>query len=128
MHASLFLHPYDQNKLQFRSAKYVFIGYNSKPKGYLCLNPSGKVYVAYDVLFNEEEFPFFTYFLSTLIPQTVILNSMLTILIHNPNSLSVIIPTNFWPVSSEVSSTCSNHTALSFIQSSSDHFSKSASM
>ena len=67
-------------------------------------------------------------FLSTLIPKTVILNSMLTILIHNPNSLSVIIPTNFWPVSSEVPSTCSNHTALSFIQSSSDHFSKSASM
>ena len=57
-----FLRPYNQNKLQFRSAKCVFIGYSSKHKGYLCVHSSGKVYVACDVLFNEVEFPLCTGF------------------------------------------------------------------
>ena len=57
-----FLRPYNQNKLQYRSTKCVFIGYNSKHKGYLCLHASGRVYVAVDILFNEEDFPFLTGF------------------------------------------------------------------
>ena len=53
-----FLRPYNQNKLQFRSAKCIFLSYSSKHKGYLCLHSSGKIYVACDVLFNEVESPF----------------------------------------------------------------------
>ena len=57
-----FLRPYNHNKLHFRSTKCVFIGCNSKHKGYRSLHSSGRVYLAMDVLFNEEEFPFLTSF------------------------------------------------------------------
>ena len=113
-----FLRPYNHNKLQFRSAKCVFIGYSSKHKGYLCLHPSGRVYVAYDMLFNEEEFPFSTTdFHSNSSPS----NNSPSLSLSNPNSQPIIFPTNFWPVSSKVPSTCSSYTAPSSIQSSSGH-------
>ena len=47
-----FLRPFNQNKLQFRSAHCVFLGYSFKHKGYLCLHSSGRIYVSHDVLFN----------------------------------------------------------------------------
>lgn len=53
-----FTRPMNQNKLQFRSIKSVFLGYSSKHKRYLCLTSNGKVLVSRHVVFNESEFPF----------------------------------------------------------------------
>ena len=86
-----FLRPYNQNKLQFRSAKCMFIGYSSKHKGYLCLHSTGKIYVAYDVLFNEEEFLFSSGFLSDpLVNNTLCVNKL--------NSLPITLQSQSWSV------------------------------
>ena len=53
-----YLRPYNHSKLQFCSAKCVFIGYSPHHKGYLCLHESGRVYVASSVTFDESTFPF----------------------------------------------------------------------
>ena len=52
------LRPYNSYKLDFRTAKCVFIGYSSQQKGYMCLHSSRRVYIAINVVFNEFEFPF----------------------------------------------------------------------
>jgi hypothetical protein len=53
------LRPYNTQKLAFRSTHCVFLGYSNLPKGYKCLDiPSGQVYIARDVIFNESVFPF----------------------------------------------------------------------
>uniref|UniRef100_A0A803NU16 Retroviral polymerase SH3-like domain-containing protein n=1 Tax=Cannabis sativa TaxID=3483 RepID=A0A803NU16_CANSA len=41
-----FLTPYNTHKVAFRSSKCLFLGYNNTQKGYWCLHPSGRVYVA----------------------------------------------------------------------------------
>ena len=41
-----------------RSTKCLFIGYNPYHKGFKCLHPSGRVYIARSVTFNEAEFPY----------------------------------------------------------------------
>ena len=47
-----FLRPYNQHKLQFRLVKCVFLGCNSKHKGYLCLDILfGKIYISRHVIF-----------------------------------------------------------------------------
>ena len=56
------LWPYNKYKLQFRSSKCVFIGYNSAHKGYRCLHSSGKIYLARNVVINEHEFPYSSLF------------------------------------------------------------------
>ena len=53
---------YNRYKLQFRSSKWVFIGYISAHKGYRCLHSSGKVYLARDVIVNEHEFLYYSLF------------------------------------------------------------------
>jgi hypothetical protein len=54
-----FLLPYNSNKLAFRSTSCVFIGYSKNHLGYKYLHiPSGKVYIARHVVFNEINFPF----------------------------------------------------------------------
>lgn len=53
-----FLRPYSNNKFNFHSSKCVFIGYGSDHKGYRCLHPSSRIYVARHIVFNETEFPF----------------------------------------------------------------------
>jgi hypothetical protein len=55
-----FLRPYNSTKLAFRSQSCVFIGYSKNHLGYRCLHiPSGKVYIARHVVFNEH-FSIFT--------------------------------------------------------------------
>lgn len=51
--------PYNTKKLNFRSTRCMFLGYNAKHKGYKCLEPSsGRVYISRDVVFDESIFPF----------------------------------------------------------------------
>jgi histone deacetylase 1/2 len=53
------LRPYNSRKLDFRSKRCVFLGYNNLHKGFKCLDPSsGRVYISRDVVFDETIFPF----------------------------------------------------------------------
>lgn len=53
------LRQYNPNKLQPRSLRCVFMGYNLRHKGYKCLHTStNRVYYSRDVLFKESVFPF----------------------------------------------------------------------
>jgi len=53
------LRPYNSTKLAFRSQSCVFIGYSKNHLGYQCLPiPSGRIYIARHVVFNELKFPF----------------------------------------------------------------------
>jgi hypothetical protein len=53
------LRPYSKHKLQFRSQKYVFLGYSPLHKGYKFLHiPTNRVYISRDVVFDENVFPF----------------------------------------------------------------------
>ena len=52
------LRPYNKNKLQPRSLMCLFLGYSPLHKGYKCLHlPSNRVYISWDVVFNENSFP-----------------------------------------------------------------------
>jgi hypothetical protein len=56
-----FPRPYNSSKLSFRSTSCVFIGYSKNHLGYKCLHlPSGRVYIARHVVFNENSFLFST--------------------------------------------------------------------
>lgn len=53
--------PYNSRKLEFRSKRCAFFGYNNLHKGYKCLDIStGRVYISRDVVFDEQVFPFST--------------------------------------------------------------------
>lgn len=54
------LRPWNKNKLQFHTSKYVFNCYSSVHKGYKCLYSSGRIYIARNVVFNESDFPYKT--------------------------------------------------------------------
>lgn len=55
------LRPYNDKKLQFRSKRCVFLGYNNLHKGFKCLDPSvGRVYISRNVIFDVKVFPFAT--------------------------------------------------------------------
>ena len=56
--------PYNRHKLMYKSDKCVFLGYSPSYKGYKCLHPSGRLYIAHNVLFDESEFPYSILFLS----------------------------------------------------------------
>ena len=53
-----YLMPYNRHKLEFRSGRYVFIGYSSQHKGCQCLHSSGRVYISNHVIFDENSFPY----------------------------------------------------------------------
>lgn len=56
-----FLKPYNNNKLQPKLAKCVFLGYASNYKGYICYELSHKrIYISRHVIFNENDFPYVT--------------------------------------------------------------------
>lgn len=61
------LRPYNSFKLQFRSTKCIFLGYSAHHKGYKCLHPFGRVYIADSVDFNEGEFSYSSPFPSQFI-------------------------------------------------------------
>ena len=61
------LRAYNNHKMDFRSIKCVFLGYNPNHKGYKCLHPSGRIYIAQSVTFNESDFPFAAGFSTTAI-------------------------------------------------------------
>ncbi|KAH9721431.1 retrovirus-related pol polyprotein from transposon RE1 [Citrus sinensis] len=57
-----FLREYNKHKFQFHTSKCVFLGYSPLHKGYKCLHPSGRTYIASHVLFNESSFPYSSLF------------------------------------------------------------------
>ena len=66
-----FLRDYDHHKFDFHTSKCVFLGYSPLHKGYKCLHPSGKIYIASHVLFYETSFSYSTdsHFLKSLPPK-----------------------------------------------------------
>jgi hypothetical protein len=80
-----FLHPYNSTKLAFRSQSCVFIGYSKNHLKYKCLHiPSGRIYIARHVIFNEQNFPF-----SKSVP-----NRSSTPLIHTSMHVPLVAPSN----------------------------------
>ncbi|XP_016165244.1 uncharacterized protein LOC107607858 [Arachis ipaensis] len=79
------LRPYQPHKFDFKTHKYLFLGYSPHHKGYKCLCPSGKLYVARHVVFDESEFPYQLLFfnkdsnLKASVPHTT---KLITIPIH----------------------------------------------
>ncbi|KAL5828140.1 hypothetical protein ACOSQ4_019937 [Xanthoceras sorbifolium] len=59
-----YLRDNSNNKLDFNTTKYVFIGYSLNHKGYCCLHPSGKVFIKCHAEFNELDFPYVQLFSS----------------------------------------------------------------
>ena len=55
-----FLRDYNHHKFHFHTSKCVFLGYSPLYQGYKCLHPSGKIYIASHVLFDETLFPYST--------------------------------------------------------------------
>ena len=51
-----YLQPYNRHKLAFRTSKCLFLGYSPFHKEYRCLHPSGRVYIARTVAFDENAF------------------------------------------------------------------------
>ena len=52
------LRPYNRNKFDFKSHACLFLGYSINKKGFICLHPSGKIYISRDVLFDEYKIPY----------------------------------------------------------------------
>ena len=61
-----YLKPYNKHKLDFKISKCLFLGYGPFHKGYRCLHPSGRIYIARSVSFDESSFPNQSLFVSTV--------------------------------------------------------------
>ena len=48
--------PYNKHKLQPHTKPCIFLGYPIHSKGYICLEPTHRIYISRNVLFNETEF------------------------------------------------------------------------
>ena len=55
-----YLRPYTKTKLDFRSTPCIFLGYNTKYKGYKCITNSGKEYTVRHIIFDETQYPMIT--------------------------------------------------------------------
>jgi hypothetical protein len=54
-----YLRPYNSSKFSYRSKSCLFLGYSKPHVGYICFHPpSGRIYIARHVVFNETMFPF----------------------------------------------------------------------
>lgn len=53
----LFTRPYNTQKLEFRSEKYIYLGVSSQHNDFKCLRKSRKVFISKDVVFHEHHFP-----------------------------------------------------------------------
>lgn len=52
------LRPYNQHKLDFRSAQCIFLGYSTQHRGYKCLDiQTGRIFISRHVRFYEGTFP-----------------------------------------------------------------------
>ena len=60
-----YLQPYNRHKLAFKTSKCLFLRYSPFHKGYRCLHPSGRVYIARSVAFDETTFPYQSLFALT---------------------------------------------------------------
>ena len=92
------IRPHNKNKFDFHSLKCVFMGYSSLHKGYKCPSSSGKIYIAHNVVFDEQTFPFSMGF--SIIPT---LGSYKKTMSTTPTSrLPVVLPQLDKPISSVV--------------------------
>ena len=112
-----FLRPYNNHKLQFRTSKCLFLGYSPAHKGYRCLHPSGRLYIAKTVHFHECDFPYDSLFKSVTshnssninIPTSILVNDSL--FTNNMSHLTSSLPTqstSFNDITTE-SSQLANH-------------------
>ena len=53
-----YLKPYNKHKFAFETSKCLFLGYSTFHKGYRCFHPSGRIYIARSVVFDENLFPY----------------------------------------------------------------------
>jgi len=63
------LRPYNHHKFDFRLSLCLFLGYSTRNKGYICLQPFGKIILSHHVFFNEYLFPYslsYNFFLPTI--------------------------------------------------------------
>uniref|UniRef100_A0A803P3H6 Reverse transcriptase Ty1/copia-type domain-containing protein n=1 Tax=Cannabis sativa TaxID=3483 RepID=A0A803P3H6_CANSA len=75
--------------MHFRPEHCLFLGYSSYHKGYLCENAHGRIYIARNVIFNEDHYP------GVLSPSTS----------HQVHSTPIIVPTATFNTSSVFSHT-----------------------
>lgn len=66
------LRPYNQHKLQFRSAECVFLGYTTHSKGHLCLDLSSNKLDTSRHVFYESYFPYHT----SISPKVILLKTL----------------------------------------------------
>ena len=72
-----YLRPYNSHKFSFRSTKCLSLGYSPTHKGYRFLSPSGRIYVAKSVTFNENDFPYSTLFTQPNTPHQSFINKFI---------------------------------------------------
>jgi len=53
-----FLIPYNTQKLDFHSKECIFLDYFTSPRGYKCIDPTRKIFISKDVVFNELRLPY----------------------------------------------------------------------
>ena len=78
-----FLRPYNNYKLQFRNSKCLLLGYSPAHKGYKCLHPTGRIYIAKTMHFDEYEYPYVSLFQSATSHNSSSLNSPKSILVND---------------------------------------------